>query len=438
MHMLGGEAERDELGGYRGTGGGVAIEWATRQAYAVAVAVDSGGNAYVTGDTESTNFPTQSPLQTANAGRSNAFVTKLNPAGSALVYSTYLGGSANFDRGTCIALDDVGNAYVTGSTASTDFPTVNPLQAANAGSRDAFVAKLNAAGSALVYSTYLGGPGADHGHGIAVDDAGSCYLTGVAAAGFPTVNPLTTPPPPGDPPPPHSNWKNAFITKLNPAGSALVYSTYLGGSDQDHGFGIALSSSGEAYVTGSAGSSDFPTVSPLQPICSGDAFVSKLNPAGSALVYSTCLGGIYSSGGRGIALDAAGDAYFAGSTDSPDFPTQGGIRSTGAHDYDAFVAVIRECRPLPGTVSQLKAVKSLPSDVLLSWDAAPDAATGYHVYAVDAKALVPAANYSSLPDCTSPASQLGCTHAGALAAPPTELYYQVVGVCADGVSEGPL
>jgi beta-propeller repeat-containing protein len=127
--------------------------------------VDSSGNAYVSGFTCSTNFPTMNPIQGA-AGGCDGFVAKLNAAGSALVYSTYLGGS-NGDNGTAIALDSAGNAYVTGGTASTDFPTMNPIQGANAGGADAFVTKLNAAGSALVYSTYLGGSGADYGYGIA-------------------------------------------------------------------------------------------------------------------------------------------------------------------------------------------------------------------------------------------------------------------------------
>ncbi len=141
------------------------------------IAVDSSGSAYVTGQTVSTNFPTSSPLQAVFGGGPDAFVAKLNPTGSALVYSTYLGGSGE-DFGYGIAVDSAGNAYVTGFTSSTDFPTANPLQAVNDGDGNAFVAKLNPGGSALVYSTYLGGSGGETGIGIAVDSAGNAYVTG--------------------------------------------------------------------------------------------------------------------------------------------------------------------------------------------------------------------------------------------------------------------
>jgi hypothetical protein len=153
------------------------------------IAVDPSGNAYVTGNTRSTDFPTASPFQTATGGTFDAFVAKLNAAGSALVYSTYLGGSGD-DRGSRIALDASGNAYVVGITNSTNFPTVNPLQAANAGDRDAFVAKFNATGSNLLSSTYFGGSGSDYGMGIALDGSGNVYVIGgTSSSDFPTANP---------------------------------------------------------------------------------------------------------------------------------------------------------------------------------------------------------------------------------------------------------
>jgi hypothetical protein len=152
--------------------------------------VDSSGNAYVTGSTHSTNFPTANPLQASKGDRGDAFVTKLNATGSAVVYSTYLGGNGS-DIGLGIAVDSSGNAYVTGLTDSTNFPTANPLQASNGGGLDAFVATLNAAGSALVYSTYLGGSGTDGGRGVAVDSLGNAYVTGsTRSTNFPTANPL--------------------------------------------------------------------------------------------------------------------------------------------------------------------------------------------------------------------------------------------------------
>jgi len=244
------------------------------------IAVDSSGNAYVTGYTSSIDFPTMNPLQPTYAGGSGSldvFVAKLNSTGSALVYSTYLGGS-NYDSGTSIAVDSSGNAYVTGYTYSTDFPTMNALQGTTAGSGDVFVAKLNPTGSALVYSTYLGGSGIDYGYGIAADASGNAYVTGfTCSTNFPTANAeqaasggrLNSLPPCGD----------VFVTKLNATGTALVYSTYLGGSGDDAGRGIVVDSSGNAYVTGYTSSIDFPTMNPLQPANAGsnDAFVAKLN-----------------------------------------------------------------------------------------------------------------------------------------------------------------
>jgi hypothetical protein len=305
-----------------------------------AIAVDSSDNAYVTGATNSTDFPTMNPLQPANAGGAlDVFVAKLNPTGSALVYSTYLGGSGE-DFGNAIAVDSSGNAYVTGATGSTDFPTVNPLQSTNAGGQngwDAFVAKLNPTGSALVYSTYLGGGGLDDGNGIAVDSSGSAYVTGQTnSSNFPTMNPLQ---------PTLGGCCNAFAAKINPAGSAFVYSTYLGGSGGDIGYGIAVDSSGNSYITGYTVSTNFPTMNPLQPTIGGgegtilgDAFVAKLNPAGSGLVYSTYIGGSGDDRGSGIAVDGSGNAYVTGSTGSTDFPTMNPLQPTNGGSNDAFVA----------------------------------------------------------------------------------------------------
>ena len=282
------------------------------------IAVDSYGNAYVTGYTYSTDFPTVNPLQPSPGGEYDAFVAKLNPTGSALVYSTYLGGSSD-DFGFGIAVDVAGNAYVTGWTSSSDFPTANALQPQNPNTCSPFVAKLNPAGSALVYSTYLGGGSAfgciDYGEGIAADAAGNAYVTGITdSTDFPTANPLQ---------PVFGGGEDAFVTKLNPTGSALVYSTYLGGSGDDAGEGIAVDSAGNAYVAGYTMSTDFPTANPLQPNIGGieDAFVAKLNPAGSALIYSTYLGGSGHDWGRAVAADSVGNAYVTGNTESTDFPT---------------------------------------------------------------------------------------------------------------------
>ena len=226
------------------------------------IAVDSYGNAYVTGMTDSTHFPTTTgAYQTALAGiglyPQNAFVAKLNPAGMGtadLVYSTYLGGNT-YDMGSGIALDSAGNAYVTGMTQSTNFPTTAgayQTTPGGGGDPDAFVTKLNPAGAALAYSTYLGGNNYDEGRAIAVDPGGNAYVTGLTdSTNFPTTTGAyqTT----------LAGGGNAFITQLNPAGTALAYSTFLGGSDFDQGYGIALDTSGNIYVTGVTNSNNFPT-----------------------------------------------------------------------------------------------------------------------------------------------------------------------------------
>jgi hypothetical protein len=297
------------------------------------IAVDSSGNAYVTGDTNSANFPTMNALQANSGGTSDAFVAKLNATGSALVYSTYLGGSSA-DYGFSVAVDSSGNAYVTGATQSKNFPTVNPIQAGNPGNSAAFVAKLNATGSALVYSTYLGGASSDQGSGIAVDSSGNAYVTGFTqSTSFPTVNAIQASLG-------ASGATNAFVSKLNAAGSALVYSTYLGGSNSDGGYGIAVDSSGNAYVTGDTNSANFPTMNALQANSGGasDAFVAKLDATGSALLYSTYLGGSGSDGASGIAVDSSGDAYVTGGTGSSNFPTVSPFQPTNQGIANVFLS----------------------------------------------------------------------------------------------------
>jgi Beta-propeller repeat len=300
----------------------------------VAAAVDSSGNVYVTGITASTNFPLANPLQSSDPGDRSVFVAKLNPAGSALVYSTYLGGSG-WDAGLDIAVDSSGSAYITGETSSLNFPTVNPLQPGNLGGSppyDAFVAKLNPSGSALVYSTYLGGSGYDRGESITVDSSGNVYLAGpTVSTDFPLASPLQAS---------SGGGEDGFVAKLNPAGSALVYSTYLGGSSLDYANGVAVDSSGNAYVTGWTSSANFPIANALQPTKLGvnDAFVSKLNPSGSAFVYSTYLGGSDDDFGVAIAADSSGNAYATGYTYSINFPTVNPFQASLAGSDDVFVA----------------------------------------------------------------------------------------------------
>ncbi len=287
-----------------------------------------------------------------------------------LVYSTYLGGSSGGGRdpltdilgdfGSDIAVDASGAAYVTGFTFASDFPTERPVQGSNGGGNcdggncpDIFVAKLNAAGNALVYATYLGGDGVDTGGSIAVDGAGAAYVTGTTLSqNFPPNRDVM-------------KLLDAIVVKLSADGSRLVYTYLLGGKGIDVGTGIAVDASGAAYITGStfpaSGANDFPLVKPLQGapgggVCTSngeslpcpDAFVSKLNPEGSALVYSTYLGGNRFELGGGIAVDAAGAAYVTGTTASSNFPTrnaaQHSLASSGCSDpqfcFDAFVTKI--------------------------------------------------------------------------------------------------
>ena len=213
-----------------------------------------------------------------------------------LSYSTYLGGSG-FDYGSGVAVDSAGNAYVTGYTNSIDFPLVSPAQATPAGGScgtspdtyscfDAFVAKVNPTGSAIVYSTYFGGSGEDYGSKIAIDSLGNAYVTGYTnSTDLPSVNPAQSVQ--GGGICGLSPCFDAFVAKLNSTGTALVYSTYLGGSADDYGQGIAVDSDGNALVTGSTASADFPTVGAFESVHGGatyDAFVTKLGPTGSRLV----------------------------------------------------------------------------------------------------------------------------------------------------------
>jgi len=304
------------------------------------IAVDSAGNAYVTGSTASNPFPTSGAIQSSYGGGGDAFVAKFDPSASgasSLVYSTYLGGSSEeLARG--IAVDSAGSAYVIGYTGSANFPkTTGAFDESFGGIRDAFVAKLNPAGSALSYSTYLGDTGQDEGDGIAVDSAGSAYVTGTtSSSGFPvTAGAFQVTKASG------AGGFDGFVTKLNTAGSALTYSTYLGGASLDEGFGIALDTAGNAEVAGETFSIDFPTtVGAFQTVNAGDSdvFAAKLNTTGTALVYSTYLGGSGSDIGRGVAVDSAGSAYITGATGSADFPTTlGAFQDGNAGGNDAFL-----------------------------------------------------------------------------------------------------
>ena len=299
--------------------------------YATALTLDSSGNAYVAGVTFSSNFPTVSAYQAAKGAQQDAFVAKINPAGSAWVYATYLGGNS-VDEAYGIAADSAGNAYVAGYTQSTNFPVQLPFRGSNTGAVDAFVTKLNPAGSALVYSTYLGGSATDYATAIAVDASGSAYVTGIVTSDdFPLANPID------DTLGSHA-VDDVFVSKFTPSGSGLVYSTYLGGGSGDDAYAIALDRSGNAYVTGRTNSSDFPLVNPIQITrVAFDLFVTEINASGSALLFSTFIGGSGSESGRGIAVDSLGNIHIAGESTSTDFPVLKATQATSAGLQDGIV-----------------------------------------------------------------------------------------------------
>jgi hypothetical protein len=303
-----------------------------------AIAIDSAGNAYVTGSTTSFDFPTTSgAYSTTYRNGDDVFVTKLNPAGSALVYSTFIGGNNNDDVGA-IAVDSLGNAYVAGGTSSTDYPTTaGAFQGSKHGGVNGFVTKLNPAGNALLYSSYLGGSSGDSISAMVIDASGNAYTAGSTTSfDFPITPGAFQTTLAGNSFP----ATDAFVCKVDPTGSTLVYSTYLGGSSTDQASGIRIDSAGEAYVTGTTASGDFPTTAgTFQPHSAGtplpggfppgsltnNCFVTQLNASGTALIYSTYVGGSGGDTSAGIALDSSGNAFITGTTDSTDFPTTPGV-----------------------------------------------------------------------------------------------------------------
>jgi hypothetical protein len=299
------------------------------------VAVDTSGNAYVTGMTNSTDFPTTSgAFSTQSAGPQEAFIVKFRPTGQ-VQYSTYLGGGS--DAGFAIAVDNIGAVYVAGQTASVSFPvTAGTIQTSyQGGLSDCFVSKLSAAGNSLLYSTFLGGSALDLCTAIAIDASSDAYVTGTThSTKFPIQVAL------------QSNLMgsaSAFVTEINPTASALLYSTYLGGSVVDNGNAIAVDSLGSAYIAGTTSSPDFPTTAgAAQTVLGGlyNAFIAKLTPGGTGLIYSTLIGGSGSDSATAIAVDASGQAVAGGFTTSPNFPVANAIQPAFQLVRDAFATVL--------------------------------------------------------------------------------------------------
>ena len=359
--------------------------------YGNGIAVDSAGNAYVVGQAGSTNFPTTAgsfqPAIAGDLGYTDAFVSKINAAGNAIVYSSYLGGGGP-DVALGVAVDSTGNAYVVGEEQSTNFPSTAGAFQTPQFDWDVFVVKLNPTGSGLTYASHFGGEGSDHGLAIALDSAGNAYTTGwttfqVGSRPFPTVNAFQ---------PNYGGGNNdAFVAKLNAAGSALVYSTFLGGgtallnSTDDWGQGIAVDSAGSAYVVGATYAPDFPFTAGAfnTPRAGLDVFATKLSPSGSSLVYSARIGGNGRDHGLGIALDAGGNAYLTGYTESQDDPfttgnegfpvTAGAFRTTGF--FDAFVTKLNP----QGSGLVYSTYLGGPADVERGWGIKVDAAGNAYV-----------------------------------------------------------
>ena len=324
--------------------GGSDIDFATE------ITVDAAGQVYLTGNTGSSNFPTAgSPFDPSYNGgivtpliKGDAFVAKLNAAGSALVYSSFLGGATSYDVGTTIAVDNNGNAYVGGSTRSNDFPTTpGVMDSSFGGDHDGFLVKVNPTGSALTWATYLGDSYGDYVSSLAVDTVGQVYATGytdspnfpVTPGSFDETCGTDSVCNEGNP----YRANDAFVVKLNAAGSGLVYGTFLGDAEGDVSHSIAVDETGYVYIIGATTSSNFPTTASAYDASqngNSDVFVTKLNPAGSDLAYSTFVGGLAADYGYGLAVDEAGHVYLTGDTRSSGFPTTLGSFDSG----DAFVS----------------------------------------------------------------------------------------------------
>lgn len=315
---------------YHGGGGGE---------NALAVAVDGEGAMYLAGWTRSADFPLAQTLPYTWQDTQNAFVSKFAADGQTLLYSTYLGGSSD-DTIRGIVVDAQGHAIVTGVTKSRDFPTVNPLQASfRGGARDAFIAKLNPTGDALLYSTYLGGSADDMGNDIVYDtSSGAVSVIGhTFSTDFPTVAPLQ---------PHHAGGSDVFVTTLTTDGSPPQTSTYLGGNQDEEGWGIALDPRGVLYLSGLAASKDFPIFNAVQETHQGggvDIFVAALNPDRRSFHYSTYLGGSQEENqdSGGLAVNAQGEVWVTGWTNSTDFPTANAHQATHAGGWDVFLTKLR-------------------------------------------------------------------------------------------------
>jgi Bacterial Ig-like domain (group 3)/Beta-propeller repeat/Protein of unknown function (DUF1573) len=350
-----------------------------------AIAVDSAGNSYVAGSTQSANFPEFNGFQTAIAGGNDGFVSEIQSGGGALLYSTFLGGMADdFLDALALAPGPGTILYVAGQTQSTNFPTttgvLQPSCALDVSGQcnDAFVAAINPTNqgpSSLVFSTFLGGTHMDLASAIAADSGGIYVAGSTASSDFPLVRPEqgsfaggTT---------------DAFVAKLQTDGTGLLYSTFLGGSSSDSAMGVAIDASGNAYISGTTMSSDFPAFNPLAApnntfqgsAGNGDAFLAKLNKAGSALIVSTFLGGTGNDQANAVVVDNSGNAYLAGTTSSQDMPTANASQPANAGPGGTSDAFIAEVSQLAQPVANLSLSNLSFGDQLVGATSAPQNVT---------------------------------------------------------------
>ena len=316
----------------------------------IGIAVNALGEAFVTGRTNSGDFPIgNDAVRQQSSGGSDAFVTRLDAGGTAIISSTYLGGRGD-DQGGAIIVDSLGRATVTGMTRSDDFPvTSEGMQTDFGGRSDGFVTRLSADGMQIEYSTYLGGEGNDEGRDIVVDTTGSVYVVGgTHSSDFPITDGVLQPT--------FGSFRSgavngdAFVSRLDSAGGALIFSTYVGGQGDDTGHGIAVDDTGHAYIVGRTTSNDFPIVNAVQAdkrggLFDGDMFATKMTPEGSGLVYSTYLGGRRDEIGTAIVVDGDGNAYITGSTRSADFPTADALQAVFGRESDVVLLKMAEAEP---------------------------------------------------------------------------------------------
>ena len=356
--------------------------------------VDKNGYAYVTAGTSSSDFPTTTnAFNRTFGGIYDIYVFKLSTDGSSLIYSTYVGGSAQ-DGGYDIVVDDSGNAFVCGWTYSTNFPTINAYNATLGGNDDVVVFELSATGSSLIYSTLIGGSGFDAAFAIARDSNNNVYVTGFTGSNnFPTT----------------ANAFNRtfgygfdiFVLKLYNTGSSLLYSTYIGGSGTDYAEDIAIDSQGNAYVTGFTTSRNFPMINSYNSTFGGsqDAYVIKISTNNATLFYSTYIGGISSETGFGIVLDKEGNAIVTGQTSSGNFPVQNGFNNT-YQNYDAFVFKIVTKLNTYFTPTQVSVIgTSSPKNLEIVWNEPfyPQSFLYYNIYRGTASGTFKFLNRSLIP-----------------------------------------